>query len=62
MDHVAGGCSKLTQKEYKEGMIVHWKLARKCNFWELFNRIHSHRGILEINELSWDFINGPNLD
>ena len=30
MDHVAGGCSKLTQKEYKEGMIVHWKLARKC--------------------------------
>ena len=21
MDHVAGGCSKLTQKDYKKGMI-----------------------------------------
>ena len=35
-DHVSG-CSKLAQKKYKRrydnfGKIVHWKLARKCNF------------------------------
>ena len=35
--HVVSGCSKLAQKEYKRrhdnlGKIVHWKLARKCNF------------------------------
>ena len=35
IDHV--GCSKLAQKKYKRrhdnlGKIVHWKLARKCNF------------------------------
>ena len=34
---VVHGCSKLAQKEYKRmhnnlGNIVHWKLARKCNF------------------------------
>ena len=37
IDHVASGCSKLAKKEYKRrhdnlGKIVHWKLARKCNF------------------------------
>ena len=37
IDHIASGCSKLVQKEYKRrhdnlGKIVHWKLARKCNF------------------------------
>ena len=37
IDHVASSCSKLAQKEYKRrydnlGKIVHWKLARKCNF------------------------------
>ena len=37
VDHVVNGCSKLAQKEYKKrqdnlGKIVHWKLARKCNF------------------------------
>ena len=36
-DHIVSGCSKLAQKEYKRrhdnlGKIVHWKLARKCNF------------------------------
>ena len=36
-DHVVSGCSKLAQKEYKKrhdnlSKIVHWKLARKCNF------------------------------
>ena len=37
IDHIASGCSKLVQKEYKRrqdnlGKKVHWKLARKCNF------------------------------
>ena len=37
IDHIDSGCSKLAQKEYKRrhdnlGKIVHWKLARKCNF------------------------------
>ena len=37
IDHIVSGYSKLAQKEYKRrhdnlGKIVHWKLARKCNF------------------------------
>ena len=37
IDHVVSTCSKLAQKEYKRrhdnlDKIVHWKLARKCNF------------------------------
>ena len=37
IDHIVSGCSKLAQKEYERwhdnlGKIVHWKLARKCNF------------------------------
>ena len=37
IDHIVSGCSKLAQKEYKRrhdnlGKIIHWKLARKCNF------------------------------
>ena len=37
IDHNVSGCSKLTKKEYKRrhdnlGKIVHWKLARICNF------------------------------
>ena len=37
IDYIVSGCSKLAQKEYKRrhdnlGKIVHWKLARKCNF------------------------------
>ena len=37
IDPIVSGCSKLAQKEYKRrhdnlGKIVHWKLARKCNF------------------------------
>ena len=36
IDHIVSGCSKLAQ-EYKRrhdnlGKIVHWKLAKKCNF------------------------------
>ena len=37
IDHIVSGCSKLGQKQYKRrhnnlGKLVHWKLARKCNF------------------------------
>ena len=37
IDHIVSGVSKLVQKEYKRrhnnlGKIIHWKLARKCNF------------------------------
>ena len=37
IDPIVSGCSKLAPKEYKRrhdnlGKIVHWKLARKCNF------------------------------
>ena len=37
IDHIASGCSKLAQNECKRrhdnlGKIVHWKLAKKCNF------------------------------
>ena len=37
IDHFVSSCIKLAQKEYKRthdnmGKIVHWKLARKCNF------------------------------
>ena len=37
IDHIVRGCSNLAQKECKRrhddlGKIVHWKLARKCNF------------------------------
>ena len=37
IDHIVNVCSKPAQKEYKRrhdnlGKIVHWKLARMCNF------------------------------
>ena len=37
IDHIVSSCIKLAQKKYKRrhdslGKIVHWKLARKCNF------------------------------
>ena len=37
INHIVSGCSKLAQKEYKRkhdnlAKILHWKLARKCNF------------------------------
>ena len=46
IDHIVSGCSKLAQKEYKRrhdnlGKIVHWKLARKCNF-EAGDKWHEH--------------------
>ena len=45
VDHIVSGCSKLAQ-EYKKrhdnlGKIVHWKLARKCNF-EAGNKWYEH--------------------
>ena len=47
IDHTVSGCSKLAQKEYKRRhdnlgkKIVHWKLAKKCNF-EFRNKWYEH--------------------
>ena len=46
IDLIVSGCSKLAQKEYKRRhdnlcKIVHWKLARKCNF-EAGNKWYEH--------------------
>ena len=46
IDHIVSGYSKLAQKEYKRrhdtlGKIVHWKLARKCNF-EAADKLYKH--------------------
>ena len=51
---IFSGCSKLTQKEYKRrhdnlGNIVHWKLAKNCNF-EAGGKWYEHepRSVLEV--------------
>ena len=63
IDHIVSGCSKLAQKEYKRrhdnpGKIVHWKLARKCNF-EAGDKWYEHdpEKILENEDhkILWDF-------
>ena len=64
IDHIVSACSKLAQKEYKRrhdnlGKIVHWKLARKCNF-EAGDKWYERKpeSVLE-NEyykILWDFI------
>ena len=63
IDHVVSGCSKLAQKEYKGrhdnlGKIVHWKLARKCNF-EAGDKWYEHESesVLENKDykILWDF-------
>ena len=63
LDHVVSGCSKLAQKEYKRrhnnlGKIVHWKLARKCNF-EAGDDWYEHEPerVLENEDykILWDF-------
>ena len=63
LDHVVSGCSKLAQKEYKRrydnfGKIVHWKLARKCNF-EAGRKCYEHEpeSVLEIEgyKILWGF-------
>ena len=46
IDRIVSGCSKLAQKEYKRrhdnlGQMVHWKLARKCNF-EVGDKWYEH--------------------
>ena len=63
IDHIFSGCSKLAQKEYKKrhynlGKIVHWKLARKCNF-EAGDKWceHEPERVLENEDykIMWDF-------
>ena len=63
IDHIVTGCSKLAQKEYKRrhdnlGKIVHWKLARECNF-EAGDKWYEHepQSVLENEDykILWDF-------
>ena len=63
IDHIVSGCSKLAQKEYKRrhdnlGKIVHWKLARKCNF-DAGDKWYEHEpeSLLENEDykILWDF-------
>ena len=63
IDHIVSGCSKLAQNEYKRrhdnlGKIVHWKLARKCNF-EAGDKWYEHEpeSVLENEDykILWDF-------
>ena len=61
--HIVSGCSKLAQKECKRrhdklGKIVHWKLARKCNF-EAGDEWYEHEpeSVFENEDykIFWDF-------
>ena len=63
IDHIVSDCSKLAQKEYKRrhdnlGKIVHWKLARKCNF-DTGDKWYEHEpeSVLENEDykILWDF-------
>ena len=63
IDHIVSVCSKLTQKELKKrhdnlGKIVHWKLARKCNF-EARDKWYKHKpeSVFENEDykILWDF-------
>ena len=63
IDHIVSGCNKLAQKVYKRrhdnlGKIVHWKLARKCNF-EDGDKWYEHEpeSVLENEDykILWDF-------
>ena len=63
IDHIVSGCSKLAQKEHKRthdnlGKIVHWELARKCNF-EAGDKRYEHEpeSVLENEDYKflWDF-------
>ena len=63
IDHIVSGCSKLAQKEHKKrhdnlGKIVHWKLARNCNF-EAGDKWceHEPESVLENEDykILWDF-------
>ena len=64
IDRIVSGCCKLAQKEYKRrhdnlGKIVHWKLARKCNF-EAGDKWYEHEpeSVLENEDykILWDFV------
>ena len=63
IDHIVSVCSKLAQKDYKRrhdnlGKIVHWKLARMCNF-EAGDKWYEHEpeSVLEDEDykILWDF-------
>ena len=63
IDHIVSGCGKLAQKDYKRRhdnlrKIVHWKLARKCNF-KAGDRWYKHgpESVLENEDykILWDF-------
>ena len=63
IDNIVSGCSKLAQKENKRrhdnlGKIIHWKLARKCNF-EAGDQWYEHEpeSVLENEDykMMWDF-------
>ena len=63
VDHIVSRSSKLALKEYKRrhdnlGKIVHWKLARKCNF-EAGDKWYEHEpeSVLENEDykILWDF-------
>ena len=63
IDHIVSGCSKLAQKEYKRrhdnlGKMVHWTLARKCNF-EAGDKWYEHKPksvlVNEDYKILWDF-------
>ena len=63
IDHTVSVCSKLAQKELKRrhdnlGKIVHWKLARNCNF-EAGDKWYQHEpeSVLENEDykILWDF-------
>ena len=64
IDEILSGCSKLAQKECKRrhdnlGKVVHWKLARKCNFLEAGDKWYEHepKNVLENIDykIFWDF-------
>ena len=59
IDHIVSGCNKLAQRRHDNlGKIVHWKLARKCNF-EAADKWYEHEpeSVLEIEDykILWDF-------
>ena len=63
IDQIFSGCIKLAQKEDKRrkdnlGKMVHWKLAKKCNF-ETGDRCYEHEpeSVLDNEDykILWDF-------
>ena len=63
INHIVSGCSKIAQKECKRrhdnlGKIVHWMLARKCNF-EAGDKWYEHESESaldnEDHKILWDF-------